>query len=26
MRDSIEAVEDLLAIKVNDLRGKYKNL
>jgi glycosyltransferase involved in cell wall biosynthesis len=26
MRDSIEAVEDLLAIKLNDIKGKYKNL
>ena len=26
MRDSIEAVEDLLTIKLNDLAGKYKNL
>jgi len=25
-RDSIEAVEDLLKIKLNDLAGKYKNL
>jgi hypothetical protein len=26
LRDSVEAVEDLLTIKLNDLNGKYKNL
>jgi glycosyltransferase involved in cell wall biosynthesis len=26
VRDSIEAIEDLLIIKLNDLAGKYKNL
>ena len=26
IKDSIEAIEDLLIIKVNDLSGKYKNL
>jgi hypothetical protein len=26
LRDSIEAVEDLLTIKINDFTGKYKNV